>query len=181
MGRKQVEIYKKWEIFQKIFGILETLSRENFPKTSCFIYYSIWLIEKFSILETFSIQWVSILIVRTVLLLVRRPGKAFQICVEAKGCWKFRRPQKWPGCALWSHGNRRRTFLACYFYWPIMRMREKPRAAIRCYCLPLVHSSTTTISQYAKMKIFCLAHYSKANYIIQFMKLEWSVCAPFSP
>ena len=80
-----------------------------------------------------------------------------------------------------SNGNTRRTFLACYFYWPIMRMREKPRAAIRCYCLPLVHSSTTTISQYAKMKIFCLAHYSKANYIIQFMKLEWSVCAPFSP
>ena len=96
---------------------------------------------------------------------------------KAKGCWKFRRPQKWPGCASWSHGNRRRTFLACYFYWPIMRMREKPRAAIRCYCLPLVYSSTTTISQYAKMKIFCLAHYSKANYIlIQFMKLEWSVC-----
>ena len=59
-------------------------------------------------------------------------------------------------------------------------MREKPRAAIRCYCLPLVHSSTTTISQYAKMKIFCLAHYSKANYIIQFMKLEWSVCFPHS-
>ena len=41
--------------------------------------------------------------------------KAFQICV-AKG-WKFRRPQKWPQ----SNG---RTFLACYFYWPIMRMRK---------------------------------------------------------